>query len=144
MTTIPLLVAHVLLVTAGYGGLIAADAYLLFLSASRDAEAVLAGVRAWQRTARVFGPMLGLGVLCGIGLALTLQVPPASLWLVWTYVLVIAAIAVQALVMIPWQRRAAGALAGGTMPSLGVVRVALVALAVFYSAIMTLMLVRPS
>ena len=56
-----LIATHVILTTAGYVGLIAANLWLLMLSHSRDARALAAGVRSWRRSARLFGPMLAMG-----------------------------------------------------------------------------------
>lgn len=56
-------------------------------------------------TARVFGPVLGAGVLAGFALALLTGMPLNALWLVATYALIVLALAVQAAIMVPWQLR---------------------------------------
>jgi hypothetical protein len=138
-----LLVAHVLLTTAGYMGLIAANAYLLFSGGIRDAQDMREALAIWRRSVRAFGPLLGVGVLVGFGLAVMLHVPLGSTWLVVTYVFIVVAMGIQGGVMVPWQIRAGRNLATGTLPALGSVRLVLATLSVVYTAIIGLMIVRP-
>jgi hypothetical protein len=138
-----LLVAHVLCTTIGYAGLIAGNAYLLFLTGSGDAGAIASGLTAWRKTARTFGPLLLIGLLLGFALAAAFRIPLGAPWLVATYALILAVIAIQAGVMVPWQLRSDRGLAAGTIPRLAPVRVVLSALCIGYTAILALMLVRP-
>ncbi|HZZ01158.1 MAG TPA: hypothetical protein VFE36_16470 [Candidatus Baltobacteraceae bacterium] len=138
-----LLVAHVLCTTIGYAGLIAGNVYLLFLTGSADAGAIASGLSAWRKTARTFGPLLLAGMLLGFALAGAVRVPLGAPWLLATYALIVAVIAVQATVMVPWQLHSDRSLAAGTIPRLAPVRAVLVALSIGYTAILTLMLVRP-
>ena len=75
-----LLVLHVLLTTAGYVGLIATNAHLLAISSAQSPDDVLKGLRLWRRFARVFGPLLGVGVLLGFGLVGIAHVPLGARW----------------------------------------------------------------
>jgi hypothetical protein len=97
----------------------------------------------WRRSVRAFGPLLGIGVLVGFGLAVMLHVPLGSTWLVVTYVFIVVALGIQGGVMIPWQVRAGRNLATGALPALGSVRLVLATLSVVYTAIIGLMIVRP-
>lgn len=145
MTFQALLIAHVLLTTTGYVGLIASDAVVLLLAARTDQtpQAARATLSTWRRSEQIFGPMLGLGVLLGFGVAAAMHVPLASGWLVATYVLIVLALAVQVAVAIPWEVRSSAALARGEMPSFGPVRVAAIGLAAIYTAIVVMMVARP-
>jgi hypothetical protein len=138
-----LIATHVILTTAGYVGLIAANLWLLMLSHSRDARALAAGVRSWRRSARLFGPMLGVGVLAGFALALTIHVPLGAAWLIATYVLILLAMGAQGRLMIPWQLAADAAIARGEPVSTRTVTIVLSIFSVAYVAIVTLMLLRP-
>ena len=138
-----LLVAHVLCTTIGYGGLIAGNVYLLYLTGSGDAGAVASGLTAWRKTARTFGPLLLAGMLLGFGLAASFRISLSAPWLIATYALIVAVVAIQTGVMVPWQLRSDRSLAAGAIPALAPVRSVLVALSVGYTAILALMLVRP-
>lgn len=143
MTINILLLAHVLLATTGYVGLIAANVYVLFLSRSRDAHVIRAGLTAWRHASQIFGPVLLIGVFTGLGLAAAYHVPLGSPWLVGTYILIAAVIAIQAVVMIPWQLRSNPMLESGTIPKMAPVVLVLVVLCAAYSAILWLMIARP-
>jgi hypothetical protein len=138
-----LLLGHVLLTTAGYAGLIAANVYVLFLSRSRDPHVIRVGLTAWRHSSQVFGPFLLIGVFFGFGLASAMHVSLSSSWLVTTYILVAAAIAVQALVMVPWQLRSNPMLEAGIVPRMTPVVLVLIASCVLYTSILWLMLARP-
>ncbi|HKE36382.1 MAG TPA: hypothetical protein VKB39_03070 [Candidatus Baltobacteraceae bacterium] len=138
-----LLIAHVLCTTAGYAGLIAGNAYLLFLTGSGNAPAVRTGLGAWRKSAQTFGPLLGAGTLLGFALAATFHVSLVSPWLVATYALILAVLAIQFGVMVPWQQRSDRALASGAIPRLTPVRAVIAAQSVVYTAIVGLMLVKP-
>lgn len=140
---IALLLTHVLLATAGYVGLIAANVYLLFVTGNRDANAVAVALTAWRRSTRVFGPVLALGVLLGFGLAAMFHVSLLSTWLLITYALVVAALGIMGGVMLPWQIRSDRILAAGVIPPLMPVRIVVTSLAVIYTAIIGLMIARP-
>lgn len=138
-----LLVAHVLCTTAGYAGLIAGNAYLLFLTNGGNAPAVRTGLEAWRKSARTFGPLLGAGMLLGFALAASFHVSLVSPWLVATYALIVAVLAIQFGIMVPWQLRSDRTLAAGAIPHLTPVRVVIAAQCVVYTAIVGLMLVKP-
>ena len=138
-----LLVAHVLFTTAGYAGLIACNVYLLHLTRAGDAAAVSSGITAWRKTARTFGPLFLVGILLGFALAAAFRVPLNEPWLLATYALIVAIVAIQGAVMVPWQLRSDRSLAAGTIPDVTPVRVVLIALCTAYTATLALMLVRP-
>lgn len=139
-----ILFAHVLLATAGYVGLIANNGYVLYLSQTKEPHIVRAGLTAWRKSARTFGPLLALGVVIGFWLAATSGALLTSTWLVATYVLIVLAIGIQVAVMIPWQRRSDPILESGSVPSMTPVVVVLVALSIFYTGILWLMVTRPA
>lgn len=139
-----LLISHVLLTTAGYAGIIATHAYMLYVSRSQNIDAVRAGLTAWRNSAQTFGPLLGVGVLVGFGLACAMHVPLLSRWLIIAYVLVALALATQAGVTIPWQLRSTRALEAGTIPAMGAIRFAAVWMSLVYTALLVVMLARPA
>jgi hypothetical protein len=139
-----LIAMHAILTTAGYIGLIAANLWLLLLSRGGDGRALAAGVRSWRQSARLFGPMLGVGVLAGFALALVMHVPLGAAWLIATYALIVLAIIAQARLMIPWQLAANAAIARGERVSTRTVTVVLSIFSIAYVGIVTLMLLRPS
>jgi len=139
-----LLFVHVLLATAGYAGLIAVNVYVLMMCQGQDASTFRQALTAWRKSSQVFGPMLGLGVILGFGVAATLHVPLTSRWLYVTYALMVAAIGVQAGIMAPWQVRNNRALLQGVIPSTGPVVFVLVSLSAIYTAIVALMVFRPA
>lgn len=139
-----LLVAHVLLTTAGYAGIIATHAYMLYVRRSQNLDAIRAGLSAWRNAAQTFGPLLGIGVLIGFGLAGAMHVPLLSRWLIIAYILVALALATQAGVTIPWQLRSARAVEAGAVPAMGPIRFAVVWMSLIYTALLIVMLARPA
>lgn len=138
-----LLVAHAAFTTAGYVGLIATNLWLLLLGRQQQASTVVAAVSTWRRSARLFGPVLGIGLLLGFWLASVAGVPLVTPWLIVTYALIVLALGTQAAIMVPWQLRAESIIAQGGQVS---VRPIIAVLSVFcfvYVSIVGLMLVRP-
>lgn len=140
-----LIVTHAILTTFGYVGLIATNACLLLFFRNGDAGALSTGIRTWRRAARIFGPTLGLGVLAGFGLAIAMGVPLGAAWLVATYALLVIVLAIQAIVMVPWQVRANAAIGRGEIELVSTRPVVLVLSlgCLAYVAILSLMLLRP-
>lgn len=138
-----LLVAHVVLTTAGYAGLIATHASMLYLSTSRNVESIRSGLTAWRRSSQTFGPILGAGVLLGFALAGVMHVPFGSRWLIITYGLIVLALGVQAAVSIPWMRRSERIAASGTLPSMAPIRFIIVLMSFVYTALLIVMIARP-
>ncbi|MGA8475428.1 MAG: hypothetical protein WB681_10180 [Candidatus Cybelea sp.] len=138
-----LLIAHVVLTTAGYVGLIATNLVVLVLCARQDAALMIEAVFAWRRAARVFGPTLGIGVLLGLWLVGVTHVGFAALWLLVTYGFIIVALGAQAAIMIPWQLRAQRASAEGASVSGRPIILVLSVFAVAYMSIISLMILKP-
>ena len=138
-----LIAAHVTFTTAGYVGLIATNFIVLILCRSSEPAVVLQAVRAWRGSARVFGPLLGIGVLLGLWLAGLTHVGLLSLWLVITYALIVLALGAQAALMIPWQSRAQNAAAAGKSISTRPIVVVLAVFTIAYLSIILLMLLQP-
>jgi hypothetical protein len=138
-----LIIIHVTLTMAGYVGLISANVWLLMLCRSASGEALIIGVRAWRRVARIFGPLLFVGMLFGFGVALTIGIPLTSRWLVLAYALIVLALVTQATIMVPWQLRAEGIIAQGKRVPIAPIMVTLSILSAIYLAIASLMLARP-
>lgn len=138
-----LLLGHILLTTAGYAGLIAANVYVLFLSRSRDPHVIRLGLTAWRHSTQVFGPLLLVGIFFGFGHAAAVHIALGSSWLVTTYGLIVAAIVLQAAVMIPWQLRSNAMLEAGAVPSMTPVALVLLFFCIVYTSILWLMLTRP-
>ncbi len=139
-----LLAAHVILARAGYAGLIATNVWLLALCSSREAATVRDAVITWRNTARIFGPILGAGMLVGFGLAPVSGTPLSAHWLIAAYALVFLALGAQAAIMVPWQLRAEGALARGEALARGPIVTVIAAFTLAYVAIASLMVIRPS
>src|ERR1700729_756317 len=144
MQFVPAMIAsHAILTTLGFGGLIATNAWLLLLVRDGDPAAASAGIRTWRRAMRLFGPALGLGILAGFALALTMGMPLGAAWLVATYALIVLLMGAQASVMVPWQLRADAAIARGEGLSTRAIVIVLTVAYVAYAGILSLMLLRP-
>ena len=138
-----LTVTHIVLVTAGYIGFIALNAWVLVLARDKNPSIVLAGLRAWRRLVRIFGPVLGLGVLAGFADAVYAGFSLTSLWLVGAYVLIVLSACTQAALMVPWQLRAEGAIARGETLSTRPIAALIALFFIFYVTITSLMFIRP-
>lgn len=138
-----LTVAHVLLAMGGYAGLIATNIWLLMLTGAGDAAVFLRGVQTWQRTARIFGPLLGLGVLIGFATAVTAGFSLLSPWLIATYALILIVLIGQASLTVPFNLHAER-MATGDAVSTRPIALAISLLTLGYICIATLMIVRPA
>lgn len=138
-----LLIAHVVFTTVGYVGLIATNLILLVLCARQDAAPMVEAISAWRRAARVFGPILGIGVLLGLWLVGVTHVGFAAFWLLVTYGLIIVALGAQAAIMVPWQLRAHRASAEGGKVSGRPIILVLSVFTVAYVSIISLMILKP-
>jgi hypothetical protein len=141
--TLALLVAHVVFTTAGYVGLIATNLIVLALCAQQDAALVVEAISAWRKSERIFGPILGAGVLLGLWLAGVTHAGFAALWLLGTYGLIVVALGTQAAIMIPWQLRAQRASADGASVSRRPIILVLSIFSVAYVSIVSLMILKP-
>lgn len=79
-----LLALHVICITLGYGGIIIALSGLISTDAAR-------------RIQRVFGPLLGIGLLLGFAVVGAMGLPFTAKWLIASYAIVILALAWAAL-----------------------------------------------
>jgi hypothetical protein len=138
-----LLIAHIIFTTAGYVGLIATNVVVLILCRRQNVSLVGEAIAAWRRCVRIFGPILGIGLLLGFWLAGLMHIGFASLWLLITYALVIVALVVQGMLMVPWQFRAQDAAARESGLSVRPIVTVVSAFTIFYIAIVSLMVVRP-
>jgi hypothetical protein len=142
MAYLILTIVHVLLTMGGYAGLIATNASLLILLSSADGPVIASGMRMWQRAVRIFGPMLGLGVLIGFATAVVMGISLLSTWLIATYALIIVVLAGHASLMVPFNLRAQQ-IAGGARVSRRPIALAISLLTLGYICIPALMFVRP-
>jgi hypothetical protein len=115
-----------------------------FLCRGREPRSVLDAVSLWRSSARIFGPLLGLGILFGFGVAAVAHVPLTSSWLLISYGLIIIALGFQAAIMIPWQLRAAKVVAEGKHLSTQPIILTVSLFSVIYVSIVGLMLVKPA
>ena len=143
MTYLILTIVHVLLTMGGYAGLIAINVWLLLLCRTGDATLIAKGVQIWQNTGRIFGPLLGLGVLVGFATAGSARISLLSPWLIATYALIVIVVGGQAALMVPFNLRARRLANGETVPTLPIA-LAISLLALGYICIPALMFVRPS
>ena len=104
-----LLAAHICCTTLGLGGLVSANGTLAAVAANAHGDAFRRGVGYSLALNRVFGPLLGIGILIGFALMAAAGIAASSRWLLIAYALVVAGIAFQASVAVPWQRRALAA-----------------------------------
>jgi hypothetical protein len=137
-----LIVSHVVFTTAGYMGLIATNAWLLFLCRSENPNVVIGGVQTWRAIVRIFGPLLGVGLLFGIALALNTGIPLWAPWLLVSYVLIVAALGTQAAIMVPWQIRAQGILTAGGRVATQPIATVITIFCTLYVGLLMLMLLR--
>jgi hypothetical protein len=145
MTTFAgLVTAHAILATLGFVGLIATTVMLLLQCRQFGPDAVIRAIRTWRASARIFGPVLGLGLLVGLWLALAAHISLTSSWLLMAYALIVLAMTAQAGIMIPWQRRAQRAVEAGALVSTRGIVTVVVVFTVAYVGLILLMLVRPS
>jgi hypothetical protein len=138
-----LIATHVILATSGYAGLIVTNAWLLMLCRNADGSVIVAAVNGWRRMVRIFGPLLGVGMLAGFALALLMGMPLSAAWLIATYVLVLIALGAQAALMVPWQRRAQALIVRGAALSTRPIAATLALFCVAYAGILSLMVLRP-
>ncbi len=85
------LVAHVFLTTLAFGFAIVLDFVLAAVAASRNPQTIRVVYEAIARYGRWIGPLLGVGILLGFGLAHERHDGPTQPWLLMTYALVLLA-----------------------------------------------------
>jgi hypothetical protein len=100
-----LLALHVCCTTLGLGGLACASVLLALTADGADAQSLARMARLSLLANRIFGGLVGVGVLFGLATMGAAHVPANSTWLILTYAIVVLGIAFQAAVAIPWQLR---------------------------------------
>jgi Predicted integral membrane protein (DUF2269) len=148
MTTAALLIAaHIICTTLGYGGLIAANVALAFVARRGEPHSTAAAVGAVLGIERLFGPLLGVGVLLGMAILAALHLPGSAPWLIVTYVVIVAGIVLQGAVAVPFHLRylraaESGAVLAGENAARTAAWIA-VAFAAMFVLLVTLMVARP-
>ena len=143
MTYLILTIVHVLFTMGGYAGLITMNAWLLLLCRTGDSDIIAKGVGIWQNTGRIFGPLLGLGVLLGFATAGAARISLLSPWLIATYAVILVVLAGHAALMVPFNLRARR-LASGETVSTRPIALAISLLTLGYICIPVLMFSRPA
>lgn len=100
-----LLALHVCCTTLGLGGLVSANLPPALAAGHADALLLKRLARSALITNRIFGGVLGAGILLGLATMGAAHVPPTAPWLVLSYALIVIGIAFQATFAIPWQQR---------------------------------------
>lgn len=144
MTYTILTIVHVLLTMGGYAGLIAVNVWLLLLCRTGESAIILKAAQTWQATVRVFGPLLGAGVLVGLALSLVMGISLLSTWLIATYALILIVLSGHAALMVPFSRRVEQMVASGEAVSTRPIVLAISLLTFAYLCIPALMFIRPS
>jgi hypothetical protein len=100
-----LLALHVCCTTLGLGGLVCASVLLALTADGADARSLMRMAALTLLANRIFGGLVGVGVLFGLATMEAAHVPANATWLILTYAVIVLGIAFQALVAIPWQLR---------------------------------------
>ena len=110
--------AHIVFTTFGLAGLTTVNVWLAL--AAKEPSTLSATARIALSVERIAGPILGLGIILGFALAPATGYPLSQPWLLTTYGLILAGIAIQIFVAVPWHLQAARAAqdAAGPAPQL--------------------------
>lgn len=100
-----LLALHICCATLGLGGLVCSNVLLALTLEGADAESLRRTARLSLLGNRIFGPLVGVGVLLGLATMGVAHVPANATWLVLTYAIIVLGIGFQAVVAIPWHVR---------------------------------------
>lgn len=133
--------AHAMFATFGFVGLIATNLALL-LFCRQPGASVSTAIRTWRASARIFGPLLGLGLILGIWLALAAGISLSATWLLVAYALIVVAAGTQTAIMVPFQLRATNAASAAPLSTRGIAGI-VATFTVAYICIMLLMIARP-
>jgi hypothetical protein len=109
-----LLSAHIFCTTLGYSGLAYVNIWLAQVARQGDAAAIVPAAQSSLRVERIAGPILGVGVLLGFGVAAAMHIPLLTGWLLIAYGLIILGGVTQALIAVPWHLQAASGVASDT------------------------------
>ncbi len=142
-----LIAAHVICTTLGYSGLIVANFALAVVARRQEAQSTAAAFGAVVTIERLFGPLLGVGVLLGIATLVALHLPGSAPWLIVTYVVIVVGLALQGAVAVPFHlRHLRAAETGATFAGEDAARTATwiaIAFAAMFVLLVTLMVARP-
>jgi hypothetical protein len=142
-----LIAAHVICTTLGYGGLIVGNVALAFVARRGETQATAAAFGAVVGIERLFGPLLGVGVLLGIGTLAALHLPGSAPWLIVTYLVIVVGLVLQGAVAVPFHLRYLRASENGAvLPDEHAARTATwiaAAFAAMFVVLVTLMVARP-
>jgi hypothetical protein len=100
-----LIAAHVICTTLGYSGLIVGNVALAVVARRGETQSTAVAFQAVVAIERLFGPLLGIGVLLGMGTVAALHLPGSAPWLIVSYVLIVIGLALQGAVAIPFHLR---------------------------------------
>jgi hypothetical protein len=103
-----LLALHICCTTLGLGGLVCANTLLAVAAGRAEPPLFRSIVSLSLLLNRIFGGLLGAGILLGFATMGSAHVPATATWLVVAYLLVISGIVFQAAVAIPWHLRVLG------------------------------------
>jgi len=100
-----LIALHICCATLGLGGLVCANVLLALTAEGADPESLTRTARVSLLANRVFGPLVGVGVLLGLATMSVAHIPANATWLVLTDAISVLGIAFQAVIAIPWHLR---------------------------------------
>ena len=140
-----LVAAHILCTTLGLGGLVATNVWLAQMVRSTEVSVVGAALRASLTMNRIFGPLVGMGILLGGGLIAVTHVAALSSWLLVAYILIVIGFGLQGVYAIPWQIRGSRLVEEGAIATLDRRTPAIVAIAfaVNLALLIVLMVAQP-
>jgi hypothetical protein len=148
LATRMLIAAHVICTTLGHAGLVCCNVWIAVLARPQAAGISGETVRTSLLMNRVFGPLLGAGIVFGFVVAAASRISPFAPWLVLTYAAIALALALQAAIGIPWHLRTLRAISEANVPAVAVDTRAPVLVAggfvAAYVTIVLLMVVRPN
>ena len=142
-----LVAAHVIFTTLGYSALVVANVSVALSAREREPQSWTDALRTAVRISRIFGPLLGIGILLGIAALFATHLPAFSPWLVATYALIVMALVLQAAVALPWYGRSLQAATPGAprdiAPDRRAPAVFAIAFAAAFAIIVALMVMKP-
>jgi hypothetical protein len=139
--------AHVICTTLGYGGLIVGNVALAVVARRGETQSTAIAFQVVLAIERLFGPLLGIGVLLGIATLAALHLPGSAPWLILSYVLILIGLALQGAVAVPFHlRHVRASESGAALAGENAARTATwiaIAFAAMFVLLVTLMVARP-